>query len=178
MAKRYIKIPFQNSPSTATPLSAEFLNPILDALDACDTEIENKQSISNMIQTILNDTTKYVSSAVIYALNQIVTGHTASIQSLNDKLTNLDTGYIATTDATWQTDILNYLKNTVKVNSSFKLAVAFVIGSTPYAGYVEGCKLNQFNLYAEFKYSQSTSPYFVGYRINIIGGVQFGWVGM
>jgi hypothetical protein len=80
MAKRYIKIPFQNRPSTATPLSAAFLNPILDALDACDTEIENKFDKANIIQTTtVNDTAKVPSSAVTYSLAN-------SIATLNNNL--------------------------------------------------------------------------------------------
>jgi hypothetical protein len=73
MSKRYIKITFQNSPSTATPLNATNLNKISDALDACDTEIENKQSIANMVQSdAINDTTKYPSTAVTYAHGQAI----------------------------------------------------------------------------------------------------------
>jgi hypothetical protein len=53
MAKRYIKVPFQNSPSTATPLSAAFLNPIINALDACDTEIENKFDKANIANNLI-----------------------------------------------------------------------------------------------------------------------------
>jgi hypothetical protein len=78
MAKRYIRLNFQNSPSTATPLNSTNLNKMDKGIDDIDTALENH--LNNIVQTdAINDTTKYPSTAVTYA-------HGQAIATLNNNL--------------------------------------------------------------------------------------------
>ena len=84
MAKRYIRINFQNSPSTTTPLNNVNLNKIDKGIDDCENAIEDlynvKFSKSDIVQTdTVNDTTKVASAAVTYV-------HGQEIDSLNNTL--------------------------------------------------------------------------------------------
>nr|WP_308743196.1 hypothetical protein [uncultured Anaerocolumna sp.] len=81
MAKRYIRINFQNAPSTATPLSAEILNKMDKGIDDIDNAVELKIDKTSIIQTTAtNDSTKVPSSAVTYGLQQ-------SVNEINNNLT-------------------------------------------------------------------------------------------
>jgi len=80
MAKRYIRINFQNAPSTATPLSAEILNKMDKGIDDIDNAVEFKIDKSSIVHTTeVNDATKVPSSTVTYGLQQ-------SVDTLNNNL--------------------------------------------------------------------------------------------
>ncbi|HHV09965.1 MAG TPA: hypothetical protein GXX75_06785 [Clostridiales bacterium] len=68
---------WQNAPSVSTPLNAENLNIDEAGIKAACNGVDDLNA--RMIQSILNDPTKYVSAAVVYSLAQ-------TVQSLNDKL--------------------------------------------------------------------------------------------
>ena len=90
MAKRYIRINWQNKPSTATPLSAEFLNKMDKGIDDCDTAIEDldgrKINSTSIVQTDqTNDTTKVPSSAVTYAHGQAISTINSNLANITDK---------------------------------------------------------------------------------------------
>lgn len=55
MNKAFNKVPFQNYPSTDTPLDREHLNPILDALDIVDdrvVEFDKTKATKTEVQTV------------------------------------------------------------------------------------------------------------------------------
>lgn len=73
MAKRYIRLNFQNSPSTATPLNMTNINKMDKGIDDCDNAIEDLYSVkfakTDIVQTdTVNDITKIASAAVTRAL--------------------------------------------------------------------------------------------------------------
>ncbi|MDF2906847.1 MAG: hypothetical protein K0R34_2168 [Herbinix sp.] len=84
MAKRYIKItPFYDRPSTAGPVSAARLNAMNDALDACDTELENKFAAANIVQTTAAaNTDKVPSAAVTKSLQDQITAQNDNLAQL------------------------------------------------------------------------------------------------
>ena len=85
MAKRYIRMNWQNSPSTVTPISAENLNKMDKGIDDVDSALEDH--ISSIIHTdTINDVTKYPSSAVTYGLGQEVDVLDGKIDAINDGL--------------------------------------------------------------------------------------------
>lgn len=64
MAKRYIKIsPFYDRPSILGPLSAARLNAMNDALDACDTELENKLDKNKIADNLITNDATFALSA-------------------------------------------------------------------------------------------------------------------
>ncbi|MDF2907137.1 MAG: hypothetical protein K0R34_2458 [Herbinix sp.] len=87
MAKRYIRLNWQNSPSVATPVNAANLNAMDKGIDDLDNSIEDLYDVkfdkANIVQqSTVNDAAKVPSSAVTYSLAN-------SISSLNDNLAML-----------------------------------------------------------------------------------------
>jgi hypothetical protein len=91
MAKRYIRLNWQNSPSVATPVNAVNLNAMDKGIDDLDNAIEDLYSVkfdkANIVQqATVNDAAKVPSTAVTYSLAQ-------SVQLLNDNLVAQLNGY-------------------------------------------------------------------------------------
>ena len=77
MAKRYIRINWQNRPSVATPISATNLNKMDKGIDDIDTALNNLEN--SIVGQIVNDPTKINNAAVNYSLKQ-------SIDAINNDL--------------------------------------------------------------------------------------------
>ena len=149
MAKRYIRINWQNKPSTATPLSAEFLNKMDKGIDDCDTAIEDLYGIkinsSSIVQTDqTNDATKVPSSAVTYA-------HGQAISTINSNLGNLSNSLSAYKLTQMQVNSQADLDNAINDLSRFSNGVCYRfninvnVSNLPIGGgtwYVEGVKVD------------------------------------
>lgn len=87
MAKRYVRLNWQNAPNTATPLNAENLNIMDKGIDDIDTALENH--INSMIHSdAINDTTKYPSSAVTFSHGTQISSLQNSVSEINNNLDN------------------------------------------------------------------------------------------
>lgn len=81
MAKRYVRINFENKPSHSTPLSAGNLNKMDKGIDDIDTELEDK--LSKTTDLINNDTTGGVDKV---ASAEVVKVHGQEIDTINNNL--------------------------------------------------------------------------------------------
>ena len=81
MAKRYVRINFENKPSHDTPLSAENLNKLDKGIDDIDTELEDK--LSKTTDLINNDTT---GGATKVASAEVVKVHGQEIDTITNNL--------------------------------------------------------------------------------------------
>ncbi len=86
MAKRYIRINFQNTPSTATPLSAEILNKMDKGIDDLDNAIEDLYN-KKIDKTSIGQTTE-VSNPNIVASTVVTNGLQQSVNILSGNLAN------------------------------------------------------------------------------------------
>lgn len=77
MAKRYLRINWQNKPNTATPINAENLNKMDKGIDDIDNALETL--LNSITDQIVNDKSKINNASVIYSLKQ-------SLDTLNNKL--------------------------------------------------------------------------------------------
>lgn len=72
MAKRYIRLNWQNAPSVATPINATNLNKMDKGINDIDTALNNLEN--SIVGQIVDDPTKINNAAVIYSLsNQVNT---------------------------------------------------------------------------------------------------------
>ncbi len=105
MAKRYIKINFQNAPSTATPLNATTLNKMDKGIDDCDNAIEElydvKANKTDIVNVQTNNAAKICGAALAYSMGQQIT-------SLSSKIAVIDKNVVVTTANTDVTDTLDY----------------------------------------------------------------------
>ncbi|MDF2908245.1 MAG: hypothetical protein K0R34_3566 [Herbinix sp.] len=93
--KRYIRLNFQNSPSTATPLNTTNLNKIDKGIDDCDNAIEDLYNIKFDKANIANNLVTAASGLALDARQG--TALKAMIDAQNDNLTKIKkyaTGYI------------------------------------------------------------------------------------
>ncbi len=83
MAKRYIRINWQQSPSTATPRNATNLNIMDKGIDDLDNAVEDLYSVkaakADIVNVQTNNTAKICGAAMAYSMGQ-------SIQALNNYL--------------------------------------------------------------------------------------------
>lgn len=87
MAKRYIRLNWQDRPSVVTPISAANLNKMDKGIDDIDTALSNLEA--SIISEFIDDPTKINNAAAIYSLKQ-------SIDTLNNNLANQVISGIAT----------------------------------------------------------------------------------
>lgn len=116
MAKRYIRLNWQNAPSVATPINAANLNKMDKGIDDIDTALNNLEN--SIVGQIVDDPTKINNAAVIYSLSN-------QVDTINNNLgnTNVITAFNNTSYAT------NASRSNYSVNKKQVVLTLQIVGS-------------------------------------------------
>lgn len=169
MAKRYIRLNFENAPSVKTPLSATTMNRMDKGIDDIDTALDALES--SVVGQFVDDPSKINNATVNYSLKQ-------DIDTLTNNLANYFMTSIEGVDLASIQNVYDNYSNSIGADTYYRFLISHktaydILGGG--AWYVEGLKRS-----AAYEWQQATSYSPTGmvvYARCKHNGVWTAWVG-